>query len=126
MQRTEGQGWQPGQVIDGRYVLRDRIGEGGMGSVFLATQPGLDRTVAIKVLHPELGDAPVHTRRLREEARLAGRVRSASSVGVIDCGELPGGAPYLVMEYVPGEALGDLIADAPIPLWRVIDLMDQI
>jgi serine/threonine-protein kinase len=126
MQRTAGQGWQPGQVIDGRYVLRDRLGEGGMGSVFLATQPGLDRTVAVKVLHPELAGAPVHARRLREEAQLACRVRSASSVGVIDFGELPDGAPYLVMEYVPGEALGDLIADGPIPLERVIGLMDQI
>jgi serine/threonine-protein kinase len=126
MRPTTGQDWQPGEVIDGRYVLGDRLGEGGMGSVFLARQPGLERTVAIKILHPELAAGPVHVRRLREEARLAGRVRSARSVGMIDSGELPGGAPYLVMEYVPGEALGDIIADRPIPLARVIDLMDQI
>jgi serine/threonine-protein kinase len=113
-------------VIDGRYVLRDRLGEGGMGSVFLADQPGLDRRVAIKMLHPEFAEGPVHAHRLREEARLARRVRSASCVGMIDCGELPGGAPYVVMQYVPGEALGDLIDGPPIPLGRVIDLMDQI
>src|SRR4051794_10883904 len=111
MPPTAVQGLRPGEVIDGRYVLRGCIGEGGMGSVFLASQPGLERMVAIKVLHPELADGPVHARRLRDEARAAYRVRSASCVGVIDCGDLPDGAPYLVMEYVPGEALGDVIAE---------------
>jgi serine/threonine-protein kinase len=119
-------GLQPGGVIDGRYVLRGRIGEGGMGSVFLAHQPALARMVVIKVLHPELAEEPVHARRLRDEARLAGRVRSASCVGVIDSGELPGGAPYLVMEYVPGEVLGDVIAEQPISLARAVDVMEQI
>ena len=126
MPRTAVQGLQPGGVIDGRYVLRGCVGEGGMGSVFLASQPDLERLVAIKVLHPELADQPVHARRLRDEARIAGRVRSASCVGVVDCGELPGGAPYLVMDYVPGEALGDVIAEQPISLARAVDVMEQI
>jgi serine/threonine-protein kinase len=119
-------GLQPGEVIGGRYVLRGRIGEGGMGSVFLAHQPSLQRMVAIKVLHPELASGPVHAQRLREEARIAGRVRSASCVGVIDRGELPDGAPYFVMEYVPGEVLGDVIAEQPISLARAVDMMEQV
>jgi serine/threonine protein kinase len=126
MSRTAVQGLQPGEVVDGRYVLRGCIGEGGMGSVFLASQPGLERMVAIKVLHPDLASGPMHAGRLREEARIACRVRSASCVGVVDCGELPDGAPYLVMEYVPGEALGDVIAEQPIPLARAVDMMEQI
>jgi eukaryotic-like serine/threonine-protein kinase len=126
MSPTAGMGLQPGEVIDGRYVLRGRIGEGGMGSVFLANQPGLQRMVAIKVLHPELASGPVHARRLREEATIASRVRSASCVGVIDRGELPDGAPYVVMEYVPGEVLGDVIAEQPISLARAADLMEQV
>lgn len=117
---------QPGKVIDGRYVLRDRIGEGGMGSVFLADQPDLERRVAVKVLHPELAGGPVHAHRLREEARIACRVHSASCVEVIDCGELPDGAPYLVMEYVPGETLGQVVADQPFSLARAVEVMEQI
>jgi serine/threonine protein kinase len=120
------QGLQPGEVIEGRYVLRSCIGEGGMGSVYLASQPGLERMVAIKVLHRELAGAPVHVHRLREEARLARRVRSASSVGVVDCGELPDGTPYLVMEYVPGEALGQVSAEQPFSLARAVEVMEQI
>jgi serine/threonine-protein kinase len=119
-------GLQPGETIDGRYVLRGCLGEGGMGSVFLANQPGLERMVAIKVLHPDLRDGSVHASRLRDEARIAGRVRSASCVGVIDSGELPDGAPYLVMEYVPGEALGDVIAEQPISVARAVDVMEQV
>ncbi|HEX8114725.1 MAG TPA: serine/threonine-protein kinase, partial [Kofleriaceae bacterium] len=126
MPPTAALGFQPGEVIDGRYVLRDRLGEGGMGTVFLANQPGLERMVAIKVLHPELVGEPVHARRLREEARIACRVRSASCVGMIDCGELPDGAPYLVMEYVPGEVLGQVLAEQSISLSRAVEVMEQI
>ncbi|HEX3478334.1 MAG TPA: serine/threonine-protein kinase [Kofleriaceae bacterium] len=123
---TAVQGLQPGEVVGGRYVLRGCIGEGGMGSVFLADQPGLQRRVAIKVLHRELASEPVHARRLREEAMIASRVRSASCVGVIARGELPDGTPYLVMEYVPGEVLGDVIAGQPVPLARAVDVMEQV
>jgi serine/threonine-protein kinase len=126
MQPTADRGPKPGDVIEGRYVLRDRIGEGGMGSVFLANQPGLERMVAVKVLHPELADWPEHARRLRDEARNACRVRSSNCVGVIDCGSLPDGAPYIVMEYVPGRSLGQVIAEEAIPLARAVDLMEQI
>src|ERR1044071_9668990 len=81
---TGGAGLRPGDVLDGKYVLRAQIGDGGMGDVFLADQPALERTVAIKVLHPEVALSPVHVRRSRNEARAAGgrRVsRSARSRG---------------------------------------------
>jgi serine/threonine-protein kinase len=119
-------GPQPGDVIEGRYVLRDRIGEGGMGSVFLASQPALDRTVAIKVMHTELAVSPEHVVRFREEARIASRVRSASCVSVIDTGALADGTPYLVMEYIAGQSLGQLIADDDLPLPRALDLFAQV
>src|SRR5438477_10307122 len=102
MQATAAVGLQPGDVLDGKYVLRERIGEGGMGNVFLAEQPALARSVAIKVLHAELAVSPVHVHRLYSEARTACRVRSPRCVSVIDHGTLPDGAPYLVMEHVPG------------------------
>jgi serine/threonine protein kinase len=64
-------------------VLREPIGQGGMGSVFLADQPGLGRSVAIEVLHPELARYPAHARRIRDEAMAASRVRSSHCLTVI-------------------------------------------
>ena len=126
MQSTGGAGLSPGDVLDGRYVLRAQIGDGGMGHVFLADQPALERTVAIKVLHSELARSAVHVRRFRNEARAACRVRSPRCVAVIDQGTLPDGAPYLVMEHVPGRSLGQLIDEDAIPLARAVDLQCQI
>ncbi|HEU4733206.1 MAG TPA: serine/threonine-protein kinase [Kofleriaceae bacterium] len=123
---TSRPGLSPGDVLDGRYLLRERIGEGGMGSVFLAEQAALGRKVAIKVLHPELVDCPVQALRLREEAIAASHVRSPHCIAVIDCGALSDGTTYLVMEHVPGRPLGQIIAEGPIPLARAVDLLDQI
>jgi serine/threonine-protein kinase len=115
-----------GDVLDGKYVLRDRIGEGGMGSVFLADQPALERTVAIKVLHPELVGSPSHAQRLRDEASTACRVRDPHCVAVLDASELPDGTPYIVMEHVRGRSLGRIIAEEPVSLARAVDLLEQI
>jgi serine/threonine protein kinase len=115
-----------GDVLDGRYVLGDCIGQGGMGSVYLAAQLTLARTVAIKVLHPEIARCPAHARRIRNEAITAGQVRSAHCINVIDCSTLPDGASYLVMEYVPGRSLSRIIAEESLPLSRVIELFGQV
>lgn len=97
-----------------------------MGVVFLADQPALNRSVAIKVLHPELIGVPDLARRMHEEALLASHVRSPHCVEVFDCSVLPDGTPYIVMEYVPGRALGRIIAEDAMPLVRALDLFDQI
>jgi len=115
-----------GDILDDRYVLRDCIGAGGMGSVFLAEQPALGRTVAIKVLHPELAACPRQAGRIREEAIAACRARNPHSVAVIDYGALPDGTPYLVMEHVPGRSLERVIAEESIPLARAVELFEQI
>jgi len=115
-----------GDLFDGRYVLRERIDQGGMGTVFLADQPALERTVAIKVLHAELASHPEHVQRMRLEADAARRVRSPHSVKVFDCRALPDGTPYLVMQHVPGRTLRRFIADQAISLPRAIDLVEQI
>lgn len=119
-------GPQHGDMLDGKYVLRDRIGRGGMSSVFLADQPALERTVAIKVLHAELARNPAGARQVHVEAVAASRVRSPHCVGVIDCGALPDGTPYIVMEYVPGRALGRILAEQDIPLARAVELFEQV
>jgi serine/threonine protein kinase len=118
--------FEPGAVLGGKYVLRERIGEGGMGAVFLADQPALGRTVAIKILHPEHANNRALARRFREEAVAASRVRHPRSVTVIDCAVLPDGTPYIVMEHVHGRSLGRVIAEEDVPLPRVIDLALQI
>jgi serine/threonine protein kinase len=116
----------PGDVIDGRYVLRERIGQGGMGGVFVADQLALDRSVAIKLLQPGLVGVPDLIRRMHDEATLASHVRSPHCVGVFDWGVLPDGTPYIVMEYIPGRSLARIIADEAISLERALDLFDQI
>ncbi len=113
-------------MVDGRYVLRERIGQGGMGSVFVADQPALQRSVAIKVLQPELAGMSTHAQRFHDEAMIACHVRSPHCIEVFDSGVLPDGTPYIVMEHVPGRPLGRIIADEPMPLPRVLDLFDQV
>lgn len=117
---------KPGDVLEGKYVLRSHLGGGGMGSVFLAEHSALQRTVAIKILHPELTVYPENLHRIRDEAIAACHVRSPHCVAVFDYGALPDGTPYLVMEHVPGRPLGRLIAEEDLPLPRAMDLFDQI
>ncbi len=125
MSSASTSGVKEGDVIEGKYVVRARLGEGGMGSVFLADQPALERQVAIKMLRPELV-LPMHIHRMREEAVAAGHVVHPHCVGVIDHGLLRDGTPYLVMQYVPGQSLGRLIATEQIAPARALDLMRQI
>jgi eukaryotic-like serine/threonine-protein kinase len=117
---------QPGDVLDGRYVLREQIAQGGMGSVFLADQPVLERAVAIKLLHPALWRRREHVRQIRDEAIAACQVRHPNCVKILDYSVLPDGMPYLVMEHVPGKSLRQIIAEEVIPLERAIDLLEQI
>lgn len=119
-------GLKPGDVLDGKYVLRERIGQGGMGRVFLADQLALARSVAIKVLHRELIGVPDLAHRMHDEAMIACHVRNPHCVEVFDCGVLPDGTPFIVMEFIPGRPLGRIIADQSIPLARAFDVFEQI
>jgi serine/threonine-protein kinase len=96
-----------------------------MGIVFLADQPSLARTVAIKVPHPRVASNRAIAARFREEAVAASRVRHPRSVGILDCSLLSDGTPYLVMQYVPGRSLGRLVAEQEVPLARAVDLVVQ-
>jgi tRNA A-37 threonylcarbamoyl transferase component Bud32 len=117
---------KPGDVLAGRYVVKERIGEGGMGIVFRADQPALARTVAIKLLHPDLAADEVFTRRFQDEARAASRVRHAGSVAVLDCDVTADGAPFIAMEHVDGRTLGRYLAEREFPLSRVLSITEQI
>ncbi|MFI5425946.1 protein kinase [Aeromicrobium sp. UC242_57] len=104
-----------GRVLHDRYLIGERIARGGMASVFKATDQRLDREVAIKVMHQGLGDDQQFTQRFVREAKSAAKLNHRNVVSVFDQGT-DGEVTYLVMEYVPGHTLRDVMRDeAPMP-----------
>ena len=99
-----------GRLIDGRYQVRSRIARGGMATVYLATDLRLERRVAIKVMHGHLSDDSAFKQRFIQEARSAARLAHPNVVNVFDQGQDEDYA-YLVMEYLPGITLRDLIEE---------------
>src|SRR2546423_1946340 len=94
-----------GQVLDGKYQLDKRVGQGGMGAVYLATHIGTKRPVALKVIAPQFMSNTEFVERFKREAEAAGRLRHPNVVNVTDFGfTLVGEAwlAYLVMEYLDG------------------------
>src|SRR4051812_18104230 len=89
----------------GNFRVTQLIGEGGMGVVYLAEHPGIGRRAAVKVLRPGLTDNPEILKRFFNEARAANAVRHPGIVEVFDCGTLPSGTSYIVMELLEGENL---------------------
>ncbi|MEU9912233.1 protein kinase [Streptomyces sp. NPDC051001] len=99
-------------IANNRYQLRDLLGEGGMASVHLAHDTVLDRPVAIKTLHTELGREQAFRERFRREAQAVAKLTHTNIVSVFDTGEdnLDGMTmPYIVMEYVEGRPLGSVL-----------------
>ena len=97
-----------GEVLAARYEIRALLGRGGMGEVYEAVDHHLDRTVAVKVLRPELASDRRFLARFRREARTAARLGHSGIVAVHDIAEVDGRA-FIVMELVPGATLGDLV-----------------
>ncbi|MET3905043.1 Stk1 family PASTA domain-containing Ser/Thr kinase [Paenarthrobacter sp. 4246] len=99
-----------GTMVDGRYLVRSRLAKGGMSTVYLATDQRLERDVALKVLHPHLANDPTFLQRLSREAKAAASLSHPHIVGVLDQGE-DGHIAYLVMEYVKGHTLRDVLTE---------------
>ncbi|GAB3562702.1 protein kinase domain-containing protein [Spelaeicoccus albus] len=97
-----------GVVLSGRYKLTDRIAIGGMGEVWKADDMSLDRVVAVKILKEEYAADPTFLERFRAEARNMGSLSNPGIANVFDFGE-DNESPYLVMEYVPGKPLSDIL-----------------
>ncbi|MDX3454054.1 protein kinase [Streptomyces sp. ME02-8801-2C] len=113
MSQDGAHGRYAGQSLaGGRYQLRDLLGEGGMASVHLAYDSVLDRQVAIKTLHTELGREQAFRERFRREAQAVAKLTHTNIVSVFDTGEddVAGTTtPYIVMEYVEGQPLGSVL-----------------
>jgi beta-lactam-binding protein with PASTA domain/tRNA A-37 threonylcarbamoyl transferase component Bud32 len=115
-----------GNVLNERYLIGERIARGGMASVFKATDQRLDREVAIKVMHRGLGDDHQFTQRFVREAKSAAKLNHRNVVSVFDQGT-DGEVTYLVMEYVPGHTLRDVMREeAPMPPYRALELLEQV
>ena len=101
----------------GRYEIKQRLGQGGMGAIYLARDPAIDRLVAIKLLNADIASDDLR-RRFAQEARASGALTHAHIVTIHDFGEIDG-APFIVMEYVRGETMAAVIKrTAPIPSSR--------
>jgi len=111
------------QVIAGRYRLRSRLGEGGMGAVFRAVDEALERPVAVKLIREALALQGEAARRFHQEARIAASLVHPNIVTVHDFGEVNGG-PYLVMELLDGITLRDeLRRRSPLPTARALGIL---
>jgi serine/threonine protein kinase len=107
------------------YTLLESIGYGGMAVVYRALQDSLERIVAIKILSESLSASPEFKARFKREARTAAHLRHPNVITVYDFGEDERGVPYLVLEYVEGPTLADLM-DVGLDDEQVPDLLDQI
>jgi beta-lactam-binding protein with PASTA domain/predicted Ser/Thr protein kinase len=113
-------------VFNGRYELHRRLGKGGMAEVFLARDLQLDRPVAVKVLFPEYANDPNFVARFRREAQAAANLNHPNIVGVFDWGQ-EHGTYFIVMEYVEGRSLADLIrTNGRVPATTAVDVATDI
>jgi serine/threonine protein kinase len=116
-----------GKLIDGRYMLHECLGEGGMGFVYRATHVMMDKPVAVKVIQNELAHIPEVVKRFEREARSASRLTDPHCISVTDFGRTEEGMLYLVMELLKGEELADrLLKAGALPVKAALDLTKQI
>jgi len=115
-----------GRLLDRRYQIGPRIARGGMASVYEATDLRLDRVVAVKVMHPGMGDDGEFADRFVREARAAARLSHPHVVAVYDQGD-EDGTVFLAMEYVPGHTLRDVIRkESPMAPSKALALLDPV
>jgi len=115
-----------GRLVDGRYRVRARIARGGMATVYVATDLRLERRIALKVMHGHLSDDSVFQSRFIQEARAAARLADPHVVNVFDQGQ-DGDMAYLVMEYLPGITLRELLREQKrLNITQTITIMDAV
>jgi serine/threonine-protein kinase len=111
----------------GNYKIVRAIGEGGMGTVYLAEHPMIGKRVAVKMLRPDLGTDPGLVSRFFQEARAVNEIRHPNIVDISDFGKTEDGIVYLVMELLEGRSLRDrLNAEGALPLDEVVTICQQV
>lgn len=118
--------YQEGSEVAGRFIIKEKIGEGGMGSVYRALQVSLDREVALKMLHAQSAFTARARRRFAREARAIARLNHPHIAGVYDFGvDDEHETLWLAMEFILGKSMAPLKRE-PIELMRILSLTDQI
>lgn len=113
-----------GSLLEGRYQVRRLIARGGTATVYEGLDERLERPVALKIMHPHVADDPSFLARARREAKSAARLHHPNVVAVLDQGHTADGVLYLVLEYVDGPTLRDVVAhEAPMTPRRTLDLL---
>src|SRR5947209_16002394 len=116
-----------GQTLAEKYRIEKLIKSGGMGSVYRGKHVLMVKTVAIKVLRPSLAVDNAVVARFSREAKAASRISHPHAVNVTDFGEAENGVVFLVMEYLDGRTLKEIIkSEGPMPLARVVEIIRQV
>src|SRR5215207_11479827 len=114
------------EILDGQFLILEKIGTGGMGSVYKALQPAMNRMVAVKILHPKLANRKDLVSRFRREARAMSHLTHPNTAKVFLFGQLEDGACYIVMEHLEGKNLGQIVRqEGPMDPMRAIGILLQ-
>lgn len=118
--------WAEGTLVRGKYRILAKIGQGGMGSVYKAMHVRFKEVRALKVMGPELAGDPNFFRRFEQEAIITRKLQHPNAVRVEDIDETEDGRPFIVMEYIDGLSLKDVIErEAPMAVLRVCSIVKQ-
>lgn len=113
-------------ILGGQFLIEAKIGSGGMGAVYRAQQPAMNRLVAVKILHPKLTNRKDLASRFRREARAMSHLQHPNTVRVFLYGEIEDGSLYIVMEYLEGKNLNQTVRkEGPLPVERAIPILIQ-
>ena len=113
-------------ILNGQFQILQKIGSGGMGSVYKALQPAMNRMVAVKILHPKLAGRKDLVSRFRREARAMSHLTHPNTVKVYLYGELEDGSLYIVMEFLEGKNLNQTVrSEGPMTIERGLPILIQ-
>src|SRR6266498_274259 len=115
------------EILNGEFRILEKIGTGGMGSVYRANQTAMNRLVAVKILHPKLANRKDLVSRFRREAKAMSHLSHPNTVKVLLYGELEDGSLYIVMEYLEGKNLNQTVrAEGAMAFERALPILIQV
>ncbi len=115
-----------GEVVSGRYRIQKLLGEGGMGAVYLAEHTAMRKRVALKLLHKAVSDNAEVIARFEREAIAAAKIEHPNVAAATDFGRTEDGSLFLVLEYIEGQSLRDVLAAGAMPWPRAVHVAKQI
>ena len=114
-----------GKVIDGRYEIQQRVGEGGMGVVYRARQMSIDRVIALKMLNAQMQGDQQWVQRFYNEAKACSRLQHPNTIRMFDFGQTQDGRLFMTMEFLDGVSLRDALQRGPLAAHRVVKVLIQ-